>query len=84
MDVNKLKKLHEVDYQIRSCSICKYSIFKHGPYGNCKLHTYEHLKHTNSTRQLSIHKFGSCKDFDSAADLNLVTFVDDTWEEFIK
>ncbi len=88
MDANKLKKLRELDYEIRTrfCSTCKHGNFlvKGGPYGACKLHTYEHLKHTDSVRQLSVHRFGCCKDFEAATNLNLVTSIDYTWEEFIK
>jgi hypothetical protein len=61
MDENKLKKLVHVGYEIRKCcGLCKHGQFKHDDWGTCKLHDYEHLKHTQSKRQLSIYRYGTC------------------------
>lgn len=75
MDQNKLKKLKEVNYSIRKCcGICEHALlnfFDHGDvWGDCKLHKYEHLKHTDKLRKLSINQFGCCDDFE--------------WNEYIK
>lgn len=62
MDANKLKVLQELGYQIPpTCGICKHGEFKpQTPWGTCKLHTYQHVKHTGDRRQLSIYQGGRC------------------------
>ena len=62
MDENKRQKLHDIDYSILPCcNFCGHALFKRGtPWGTCAKHTYEHRKHSDSTRQLSIHRFGCC------------------------
>ncbi len=64
MDLNKLAKLHEIEYKINCvCGLCEWSIFPYNEWGTCELYTYDHLKHSAETNQLSIHKFGSCGKF---------------------
>lgn len=66
MDKNKLEKLKEISYVIKAtCALCKHGNFFPNSYqwGTCKLHQYKHEKHTDSVRQLSIIKSGSCVDF---------------------
>lgn len=65
MDANKLKKLKEINYEITpSCGMCKFSQFAGTiDFGTCSLHTYEHLKHSDSKRELSIYRYGSCHFF---------------------
>ncbi len=65
MDVNKFKKLEEIGYIIKCvCGLCDQ--FRSGMHvwGTCKREEYKytHLKHGN-VRELSVHKFGSCKEF---------------------
>jgi len=64
MDANKLKKLHELGYRIRPCcGMCRHGCFTDSSmWGTCDKNTYDHLKHTESKRQLSIHMFGCCED----------------------
>lgn len=65
MDVNKLKRLRAIAYRILPvCGICKHGCFQpHSQWGTCSQHQYEHLKHSESGRQLSIHRAGSRSDF---------------------
>lgn len=64
MDKNKLRVLEEAGYKIQStCSTCKHSSFPNNEWGTCELHLYNHLKHSDTTRQLSIHKTGYCKEY---------------------
>ena len=65
MDANKLTVLRDIDYRIGpACGLCKHGWFTDKDWGLCKQRTYEHLKH-GDTRYLSIHKFGSCEQFES-------------------
>lgn len=50
-------------------------------YGLCKKHTYEHLKHSDKERQLSIHEYGTCSSFEYDYSGG---FIDSTWFEFLK
>jgi hypothetical protein len=62
MDANKYKKLKEIGYIIQpSCLNCQHGIFSSTDWwGTCSIHQYEHLKHSTSLRDLSIHKTGCC------------------------
>jgi len=66
MDENKRQKLHDIGYTIAPCcGICANGFIKSGTdWGVCtvKAHEYEHLKHTDSRRALSIHRLGCCGD----------------------
>lgn len=64
MDQNKLKVLHEIGYKINSsCLTCVHGQFKPSTsWGTCAAKQYDHLKHADSRRQLSIHILGVCKD----------------------
>jgi hypothetical protein len=86
MDANKLKKLHEIGYKIKTCAICKHGTlaYSRGSYGSCSLHKFKHLKHTDKTRPLSIHAHGHCDKFEVAEDFNYICWVDDTWREFLE
>jgi hypothetical protein len=65
VDENKLLMLRGMAYRIeRVCGLCKNGWFPKDGWGTCEVHTYEHLKHTQGRRQLSIHRFGSCGAFD--------------------
>lgn len=63
MDTNKLKVLKEIGYKVyRTCNNCKHAYFNRGfIFAACKKYTYEHLKHTESHRELSIVSDGICK-----------------------
>ena len=61
MDENKLEVLKEINYEIHSiCGLCKFGVFLKDNWGTCTDTEYVHLKHTEESRELSIHKFGSC------------------------
>ena len=78
MDENKLEKLKEVKYIIHNtCTLCQHSSFFSGftDWGVCKLHKYNHKKHTESEREMSINRSGSCKDFLIKEDNDLAHFV---------
>lgn len=69
MDENKLDKLLQIGYILQPvCYNCKHSNLN-GMWGTCKLHTYQHKKHTKSLRQLSINQFGCCNNFEIKEDL---------------
>lgn len=70
MDANKLKKLKEVGYTIQqACTLCKHSTFPHkSKWGTCDKLTYDHLKHSDSKRHLSIYAFGTCEEFEENKD----------------
>lgn len=62
MDANKATVLREVGYTIRgSCATCVHGQFRGSPWGTCAALQYDHLKHAESTRQLSIHVLGRCE-----------------------
>lgn len=67
MDANKLQKLREVGYiVIDCCAMCEYGQFPGGSvqrWGTCAVHQYEHLKHTDNPRQMSVCSFGFCPQF---------------------
>lgn len=62
MDENKAQKLRDLNYRIlRTCSNCKFGNFKgREEWSTCRKHYYRHKKHTESVRDLSIHKSGYC------------------------
>ena len=68
MDNNKKDKLKEIGYTIQNtCGICVHSNIN-ANWGTCNLHTYYHLKHTESKRHLSIYRGGSCNSFERDID----------------
>lgn len=77
MDENKLKKLREVGYRIQDvCGLCKNCWFSSpsAVWGTCKISCYEHLKHSDSTRQMSIFRYGTCSKFERNETLDLGKF----------
>lgn len=62
MDKNKLQKLKIEKYTIlKCCNFCNHSWFSaRNDFGVCKIKTYEHEKHTESSRLLSINRYGKC------------------------
>ena len=65
MDANKLVKLQDINYRMcKVCGLCLHGNFPSYEWGTCRLYKYNHLKHSETTRELSIHKFGSCKHFE--------------------
>jgi hypothetical protein len=65
VDANKLVKLKVIGYQVRqTCGNCVHSFFpsRNTDWGTCSLYQYDHLKHSDQKRQLSIHRSGRCKD----------------------
>lgn len=66
MDKNKLKVLQDIKYQVnKSCALCSFGQFDNpnDDWGTCSNNLYQHEKHTDKDRYLSIHKVGSCGDF---------------------
>ncbi len=64
MDANKAAKLAEIGYEIASCGLCQHGQFEGDSlWGTCAKFTYEHLKHTDTTRQVSVHSAGNCPSF---------------------
>jgi len=64
MDANKLQKLLEINYTIKpTCALCKHSDFRNDDWGICNAYEYEHLKHTEENRKLSINVNGCCPNF---------------------
>lgn len=80
MDQNKRIKLQEIGYTIkRVCATCDHSRFNNmSSFGVCRLHRYEHMKHTDATRELSIFRDGHC----DGHKRNLRNLG--AWEEFIE
>jgi len=65
MDKNKLIQLKDCGYKIQKCcDLCKNSRFElyHAYFGTCNKKQYKHLKHSDKNRQLSINRYGVCKD----------------------
>ena len=63
MDKNKLKKLIEEEYTINQCcNFCAHAVFKPSKkFGTCSIKTYNHEKHNDTKRDLSIYIYGKCK-----------------------
>ena len=81
MDQNKIEKLQEVGFKILpTCGRCKYGRFSNPGnfFGKCAKFTYNHLKHNQNPRQLSIHSAGSCGAFETHP-LEII----EKWEEFV-
>jgi len=84
MDANKLKVLREIDYKIpTTCETCAASDIGADGWGVCGVHEYKHLKHSELTSFLSVHRSGCCNkhelDENKVAVLGLHAF-----KEFIK
>lgn len=65
MDDNKLQELEDCGYRIKPCcGFCIHSKFANADqlFGTCTKMHYKHLKHTGEERELSIHRYGICKD----------------------
>ena len=67
MDANKKKKLQQIGYRYPNvCKNCASSTFGKGQsWGTCHKHQYNHQKHTDAVRQLSVNAFGICGDHTS-------------------
>ena len=64
MDANKLSKLKEIKYSVKQCcALCIFAILEPDGWGVCGLNDYNHEKHTESLRRLSITEYGSCEDW---------------------
>jgi len=67
MDANKLAKLKEIGYHVpKTCGLCINSQFASHlvEWGECTKHSYDHQKHTDSRRQLSVYRGGTCSGFE--------------------
>lgn len=65
MDLNKLDKLLKIGYEVKKvCGLCIYANFNpRTGWGTCSYHKYEHQKHNDGDRDLSISRYGSCEQF---------------------
>lgn len=71
MDNNKLIMLRAIGYKVnKCCGLCKHGTFPNNNWGTCKIHKYEHLKHTGEARELSINKFGVCGSFEEGENIS--------------
>jgi len=65
MDKNKLTELRDIGYTIpKTCGLCVHGTFPNDDWGTCAAHTYNHLKHSDTKRHLSIVKSGACSKFE--------------------
>lgn len=67
MDKNKLEKLRDVGYVVKKCcGTCIHQNFGIASnWGTCAIHQYDHAKHTQTKRQLSIYIYGCCPDHEA-------------------
>ena len=67
MDENKLKKLRQIEYSIRKCcGLCGHSTFMGSDltdWGMCVKLTYNHQKHSEGLRKLSVNRYGYCEQY---------------------
>ena len=71
MDGNKLEKLKSINYKIKkTCGTCRHSKFSGKDFGECLKFTYQHKKHTESLRGLSINLYGWCENYEARDDRN--------------
>jgi hypothetical protein len=80
MDANKLETLRGIGYKIRrTCGNCAFGRFVEGSdFGLCMIQRYQHLKHTEGDRNLSVNKYGVCPKY--TAGLPAATLG--PWREF--
>ncbi len=65
MDANKLIVLRDIQYTIHPhCGVCAWSDLSADGWGYCDAHEYAHKKHSEARSRLSIHRVGSCPDFE--------------------
>lgn len=86
MDANKLKTLQDLKYRIkRCCGICLYGRFANSMqlFGCCEAKKYEHQKHSDAKRCLSVYRYGSCDDF-SLNPAVLEMLAAQHWSEFLE
>lgn len=79
VDHNKRYKLYEVGYVVRdTCGRCRHGNFPSSAdvWGTCKQQTYQHQKHTDAQRHLSIHQSGWCRSFERSEIENLGGFTE--------
>jgi hypothetical protein len=69
MDPNKADALDEIDYRIVPCCwMCCFGHFEEGKeWGECYSHQYDHTKHTEKPRNISIHRSGKCRDYQASS-----------------
>jgi hypothetical protein len=87
MDANKKRLLEEVNYRIGACcALCRHGEFSpagaHGEWGTCQRFRYEHQKHSENPRQMSIVKYGACDGFERAEPYT--TSLLGAFKEFLK
>ena len=68
MDANKAEMLRVIEYQIGgTCDSCAYFHGKPNQmFGTCTAYTYDHLKHSDEKRQLSVSRQGGCQGWEQS------------------
>ena len=61
LDTNKLKVLQGIGYRMRRVST---PIYPQTGGGYCGVHEYQHIKHSEGTSFLSVHRLGWCKQWE--------------------
>lgn len=76
MDENKAERLREIGFTLKNCcGSCTHFRRSDQVFGVCDFRTYEHKKHSDATRKLSVVAYGYCDDFE-------LTMQYRGWEEF--
>lgn len=73
MDGNKLEKLREIGYEIKpACGTCCNAWFssEKTDFGDCDAHIYEHQKHSDQKRHLSVFRYGSCSKWEAGGEVD--------------
>ena len=64
MDANKEKVLDSIHYEIvPCCGLCIFAKMSPDGWGICVMHQYEHEKHSDRYREVSISQYGYCESF---------------------
>lgn len=64
MDANKAETLRKIGYEVSGCGLCTH--YREGAdplFGECAAHFYDHAKHVDNPRPLSVTRYGRCFGF---------------------
>jgi len=73
MDANKLQKLKNIGYKLRPvCATCRFFriVTMDSKFSTCKKHVYVHQKHKEKARELSVHSYGWCSDWEENKEID--------------
>ena len=81
MDANKAEVLRELAYVLRrTCSNCLFGEFQgRQEWSTCSKHEYDHQKHSDTKRQLSVNRSGYCTYHKWSDQFNV-----GLWKEFLE